>query len=219
MRENESTSPGVNGQNAGSSEGTIVSKVRDTATAQLTTQKNRATDGLGSVAQAVRQSTQQLREQNHDTLADYAEQAADQIERFSQRLRDKDIGEMLSDVQGLARSQPALFIGGAFALGLVGARFFKSSARQGGGVEREWRGPSPSSGAGTEFRGYAGAAGATSAPSSATVHDYQHTRSMSEEVGTPVASDSASIGEDPIGGRGRAGGGGRSRRTTQTERS
>jgi hypothetical protein len=62
-------------------------------------------------------------------MANYIEQAADQIERFSTRLKQKDVGEILNDVQRIARRQPALFIGSAFALGLLGARFLKSSGQ------------------------------------------------------------------------------------------
>jgi hypothetical protein len=107
----------------------MMSKVREKATEQLSTQKDKATDGLGSVAQAVRQSTQQLRDQQHDTLAGYVEQAADQIDRLSKTLRNKDVGELFEDAQRLARRNPSLFIGSAFVLGVVGARFLKSSAR------------------------------------------------------------------------------------------
>lgn len=106
----------------------IVDKVKEQATAQLSSQKDRATEGLGTVASAVRQTTQGLRDQQHDTVARYVEQAADQIERLSERLKNKDVTELLDDAQRLARRQPALFVGGAFALGLVGARFLKSSA-------------------------------------------------------------------------------------------
>ena len=105
----------------------MVDRMKDRAAAQINSQKDRATDGLGTVAQAVRQSTQQLRDQHHETVASYVEQAADQIERLSQRLRQKDIGSLLDDAQQLARRQPALFIGSAFALGVICARFLKSS--------------------------------------------------------------------------------------------
>jgi hypothetical protein len=107
----------------------IIDRVRDTATAQLTSQKDRATDGLGSISQAVRQSTHQLRDQKHDVLAHYVERAADQIDRFSQRMRDKNVDDLVRDIQQMARRRPAFFIGGAFAVGLIGARFFKSSSR------------------------------------------------------------------------------------------
>jgi hypothetical protein len=117
----------------GGNTGGIVDRVRERAAAQLSSQKDKATDGLGTVASAVRQTTQSLRDQQHETVAHYVEQAADQIERLSERLKNKDVRELLDDVQQLARRQPALFIGGAFALGLMGARFLKSSADRSSG--------------------------------------------------------------------------------------
>ncbi len=109
----------------------LMDRVRDSATSQLGAQKDRATDGIGSVAQAVRQSTQQLRDQHHETIAQYVEQAADQLERFARRMKDRNVGDLAREAQELARRRPALFIGSAFALGLLGARFLKSSAPNG----------------------------------------------------------------------------------------
>ncbi len=108
----------------------IIDRVKESAAAQLTTQKNRGTDALGQVANAVRSSTQKLREERHDTIASYIDKAAGQVDTWAQRLREKDIDELMSDVQRLARRQPAVFISSAFALGLVGSRFFKSSRKQ-----------------------------------------------------------------------------------------
>jgi len=105
----------------------VMDKVRERASAGLTNQKERATDGLGSIAGAARQTTRQLREQQHDTAARYVEQAAEQLERFADHVRQKDVGEIVNDAQRLARRQPALFVGSAFAIGLVSARFLKSS--------------------------------------------------------------------------------------------
>jgi hypothetical protein len=109
----------------------IAGKVKERATAQLTTQKDRATDGLGTVASAVRQTGQHLREQQNETVAQYVEKAAEQLERLSNNLREKDVNELLHDAQRLARRQPALFIGGSFAVGLLAARFLKSSRAEG----------------------------------------------------------------------------------------
>jgi len=111
-------------------DGGIVNRVKESAVAQVSTQKDRGTDALGSVAQAVRSSTQRLRDEKHDTIAGYVDKAADQIENWSRRLKEKDVNELVTDVQRLARRQPAVFIGSAFALGLVGARFLKSSNQQ-----------------------------------------------------------------------------------------
>jgi hypothetical protein len=108
----------------------LIDKVRQGATSQLGTQKNKATDGIGTVAQAVRQASQQLRTQQHETIASYIDQAANQLERFSTRLHDKDVGELVRDAQQFAKRRPAMFIGSAFAIGLLGARFLKSSRTQ-----------------------------------------------------------------------------------------
>jgi hypothetical protein len=120
--------------------GGIADKVRERAAAQLTTQKDRALDGLGGVAQAVRSTTQTLRDQQHDTIARYVEQAVDQVERLSRNLKEKDVGELVKDAQRLARRQPALFVGSAFAIGLLGARFFKSSSPDREMYSRGYRG-------------------------------------------------------------------------------
>jgi hypothetical protein len=118
----------------------MMDRVKDGATAQLSNQKNKATDGLGTLAAAVRKTCQPLRESDQTTLASYVEQAADGIERFSSDLRQRDIGELVNEAQRFARRKPALFIGGAFAVGVLAARFLKSSA-EAGTLEpsRDWR--------------------------------------------------------------------------------
>ena len=110
----------------------LMDTVKQRANSQFDTQKGRATDSISAIAGAVRQSTQQLRDQQQDGLAQYVERAADQLERFSTGLRDKSADELIRDVRDMARRQPALFIGGSFAVGLLAARFLKSS-RQGQG--------------------------------------------------------------------------------------
>jgi hypothetical protein len=51
------------------------------------------------------------------------------VDRFSSYLRDHDLGDVRSDVENLARRQPAVAIGAALVLGMLGARFLKSSQR------------------------------------------------------------------------------------------
>ena len=109
----------------------LMNTVKQRATAQLDTQKTRATDGLHVIAGAVRQTTQTLRSDQHDNLAQYVDRAADQLERFSEAIRDKDVDELLHEARDLARRQPALVVGGSFAVGLLAARFLKSSRRDG----------------------------------------------------------------------------------------
>ena len=115
----------------GSQQGTqrgVLDRVREQANEQLSTQKDRATDGLGNLANAVRQTTRPLREQQHGAIADYVEQAADRIEQFSASLRDRNLSELVDDAQRFARRQPALFLAATFTAGVLAARFLKSSA-------------------------------------------------------------------------------------------
>jgi hypothetical protein len=105
----------------------LIGRVRDGATSQLTAQKERVTDGLSSLAQAVRQSTDSLRESQQPAVAEYVDRAASHIERLSATLRDRDVRELVQDAQQFARRQPAIFVGAAFAAGVLAARFMKSS--------------------------------------------------------------------------------------------
>ena len=52
-------------------------RVRERAGEQLTNQKDRATEGIGTIAHAVRNTTQELREHQHETIAEYVTSAAD----------------------------------------------------------------------------------------------------------------------------------------------
>jgi hypothetical protein len=105
----------------------IMARLKDGAAARVSEQKDAATKGLGSIAQAARQTTQQLRDGQHETIAEYIEKAADNLEKFSSNLSNRSVAELMSDVQQFARRQPALFVGAAFAAGLLAARFLKSS--------------------------------------------------------------------------------------------
>ena len=128
------------GQSAG-----LMDKLRNGATSQLGAQKDRATDGISSVAQAVRQSTQQLRDNQHDVIARYVEQAVDRVERVTDQLKNKDVNELMRDAQQFARRNPAVFVGAAFGVGIVAARFLKSSNRSGA----SWSGSSSSGSSGS----------------------------------------------------------------------
>ena len=92
--------------------------------------KTRVADTLGGVAHTLRQSSQQLGDQ-HGAAGQYVTRTADQMQRLSDYLRQTDVQDIVTRVEDVARRQPALFLGGMFAVGLLGARFLKSSQRQG----------------------------------------------------------------------------------------
>ena len=100
--------------------------------------KGRAADTLDSIAQALSQSGQQLRSDNLAPASQHVDRAGEQLRRASDYLRNTNVDEMVRNTEDFARRQPALFIGGAFALGLLAARFIKASqAPSYGNVPRE----------------------------------------------------------------------------------
>ena len=105
----------------------LASDARAELGARVAGKKQRAGDELSSVADALRDTSDDLRERA-PMVGDYAERAADTIDDLASFLRDKSAGEIIDDVHRFARREPALFFGGAFALGMVAARFLKSSA-------------------------------------------------------------------------------------------
>lgn len=110
---------------------------REKAKGQISTQKERASSELQGVARALKSTGEQLREEDQDSIGRYADQAAEQVERLSNYLSDKDSEEFVSEVEDFARSRPAVFLGGAFVLGIAAARFLKSSAGQTGDLKEE----------------------------------------------------------------------------------
>jgi DNA-binding MurR/RpiR family transcriptional regulator len=93
----------------------VIDRVKEGATARLEAQK------------AVRKTTDTLRNEKHDTAARFVEQTADQLQRLSTELREKDVTQLVDEAARLARRQPAIFVGLSFAAGLLTARFLKSS--------------------------------------------------------------------------------------------
>lgn len=103
---------------------------------------NEVAHELGSVAEAVRQTTHEVAGDDNTVVARYGERLAGQIEGISSYLNNNGVEQVLDDLQGFARRQPAMFLGGAFMLGIVVGRFLRSSADRGYGYDQEYTGGS-----------------------------------------------------------------------------
>jgi hypothetical protein len=110
--------------------GQVAGQAKRQATSQLESQKERTVGALVTVAQAIRQTSQHLHEQDQAAVGGYVDQAAERIETLTDYLKTRDVPALLADTQDLARRQPGLFLTGAVALGFIGARFLKSSGRR-----------------------------------------------------------------------------------------
>jgi hypothetical protein len=118
-------------QHAKQATGEIVNQVQQQATSQINERKKTAAEDLSKVVTAVRQFGQNLTGEQSGPIgryaAEYGDKAAENLERFANYIREQEPKQLLNDVQNFGRRRPGLMLGGAFLLGLAGARLLKSS--------------------------------------------------------------------------------------------
>jgi hypothetical protein len=107
---------------------TTLRDARERAGSSFTDTKRQAADRIGGVGSALHRTSETLRGEDQARFADVADNVARQIDRVADYLRDSDGQAIARDIESLARRQPALVFAGAFAIGILAARFFKSSA-------------------------------------------------------------------------------------------
>jgi len=105
------------------------SQATDRARTAASTGKDRATQTLDGLAQAVHEAAGNLEQQVNPQIAQYAHRAADALDNLSARLREKDVDELMNDVQDFMRRSPAVAIGAAVAVGFALSRFLKASSQ------------------------------------------------------------------------------------------
>jgi hypothetical protein len=117
----------------------IVGQARKQVTASVKSQTTRGATIATVLGSTLHDAGSQLREQNEAAIATYLDQAADQIEHVGSMLENQEYGQLIGAVQEFARRQPVLFFAATVAVGVVGARFLRSSASQ--GASQKQRGP------------------------------------------------------------------------------
>jgi hypothetical protein len=109
----------------------LANRGTEQAKGQLANQKHEASQRMVPIQTALRETAQQLRKQGQGSVGQYSDRAADQVERLSTYLRETDVDEIMEEVRDFARRRPALFLGGAAAVGFFATRFLKSSSQEG----------------------------------------------------------------------------------------
>jgi uncharacterized phage infection (PIP) family protein YhgE len=115
----------------------VKDQVAEQAESRMDDQKQRVVSQMSTLASALDDVSSSMRDTNPQ-MAHFAESAVDRLNQWSSQLERKDFGQLVDDVESFARRNPALFVGGAFALGLLGARFLKSSAPTSNLANRTW---------------------------------------------------------------------------------
>jgi uncharacterized protein YjbJ (UPF0337 family) len=119
----------------------IASQARDHVQNLVGERKDRAAEQIGSFAGSLRDAARKLEDGDGGAtaLGRYAQTAADQVDRVSQYLRDRDLSSFVRDAETFARRHPDVFLGGTFIAGLILARFFKASERRHqDGLAEDW---------------------------------------------------------------------------------
>jgi len=112
-------------------------QARDRAGSSLAESRGQLADQVASIASVFRRSADELRGEDRRTIASITNAVARQADQAGNYLRRIDARTVRDDLEDITRRRPALVLGGAAALGLIAARFFKSS--EGGHREREHR--------------------------------------------------------------------------------
>lgn len=110
----------------------LVGQAREQATTQVTTQKERAAGLLGALGTALHDASGEVRKQDETAMADFIDMTAGQVDNVARMLKEQDLGQLVETTQQFARKQPMMFLAAAVAVGIVGARFLKSSSQSGG---------------------------------------------------------------------------------------
>ena len=107
---------------------TTLREARDRAGSTLSQGRYQAADQLGGLGSAFHRTSETLRQEDQARFADVADNVGRQLDRVSGYLRESDGRTIARDLENMARRQPALVFAGAFALGILAARFLKSSS-------------------------------------------------------------------------------------------
>jgi hypothetical protein len=103
----------------------VAERARAEVGARVSERTSRSASELSKVSGALRLAEERL---EGNLAGPWAGRAADQIERVARLVEEGDARRLLQEAESWARREPLLFIGSAFGLGLLGARFLKSSA-------------------------------------------------------------------------------------------
>lgn len=104
---------------------TVRSRVRE----QVDQRSTQAGGQVRSTAQALRSTSERLREEGQDGPARAAERAAEQAEKLGGYLERSDGDAILRDVEDFGRRQPLAVAAIGLALGVAASRFLKASSR------------------------------------------------------------------------------------------
>jgi hypothetical protein len=104
----------------------LASQAGEKLVSSVEEQKTAGADFVAGVAGAIRRAANEF-DKDVPQAAQYIRLAADQIGTVSNAFRQRDLNQLVADVQGFARRQPTAFLGAAVLAGFAAVRFLKTS--------------------------------------------------------------------------------------------
>lgn len=105
----------------------VASHAGEKLRATVTEQKAAGADYVGNVANIIRRTAYEF-DSDIPQAGHYIRKAAAQLENVSDAMRNRDMSEIVGNVQEFARKQPTAFFGAAVLLGFAAVRFLKSGS-------------------------------------------------------------------------------------------
>jgi polyhydroxyalkanoate synthesis regulator phasin len=109
-----------------------LAEVADKAKGLASEQKDLLASQVGGVVDALKRTADDL-ESSNGPSAGYARAIADNAEKVSTLIRDKDVDQLMHMAQDFGRRQPVAFMSAAALLGFAASRFLRASASRGTG--------------------------------------------------------------------------------------
>lgn len=101
-------------------------RISEAGTQKTEEVKDGAASEIDNISSALRSAAEKSREGSPQERT--FGQAAEALADFSDTVRNKDLGQLLSEVNTFARRNPMAFLGGAALLGFAATRFAKASS-------------------------------------------------------------------------------------------
>jgi hypothetical protein len=108
----------------------VIHEAKERANSTLRSSKHSFASQISGIATALKHSGEELSHEGglEQQVAQYTQTASIKMQELAEYLEAKDLRDITRDVENFARRQPAIFLGGAVAIGLLAARFIRSSA-------------------------------------------------------------------------------------------
>jgi hypothetical protein len=104
----------------------IASDAGEKVKAAVAEQKSAGAEYLGAISNSMRRASREF-DGELPQAGQYIRTAAEQVDRVSEALRNREMSQLVGDLQDFARKQPTAFFGAAALAGFAVVRFFKSA--------------------------------------------------------------------------------------------